>query len=127
MLFMLDGWVSSLVYSFFIYTLVASFDNVGKAIGVIFLVVQISGSGAAYPMPMLPEFMSYISPYLPITHSVTAVRAAIAGIYDNDYWIALGKLLLFVPPMLLLGLVLRKPLVRLNRSYSAAAERTRLL
>lgn len=127
MLFMLDGWVSSLVYAFFIYTLVASFDNVGKAIGVIFLVVQISGSGAAYPMPMLPEFISKISPYLPVTHSVTALRAAIAEIYNNDYWIALGKLLLFIPPMLLLGLVLRKPLFRLNRSYAAAAERTKLL
>ena len=35
LLFMLSGWVSSLVFSFFIYTLVASFGNVGKAIGVL--------------------------------------------------------------------------------------------
>lgn len=127
LLFMLDGWASSLVYAFFIYTLVASFDNVGKAIGVIFLVVQISGSGAAYPLSMLPDFIGAISPYLPVTHSVTALRAAIAGIYDNDYWIALGKLLLFIPPMLLLGLLLRRPLARVNRAYSRAAESTRLL
>ncbi|WP_314688741.1 YhgE/Pip domain-containing protein [uncultured Bifidobacterium sp.] len=127
LLFMLTGWVSSLVYAFFIYTLVASFDNVGKAIGVIFLVVQISGSGAAYPLSVLPDFISVISPYLPVTHSVTALRAAIAGIYANDYWIALGRLLLFIPPMLLLGLLLRRPLARVNRAYVRAAEGTRLL
>lgn len=127
LLFMLAGWVSSLVYSFFIYTLVASFDNVGKAIGVIFLVVQISGSGAAYPLSVLPDFIGAISPYLPVTHSVTALRAAIAGIYANDYWIALGKLLLFIPPMLLLGLLLRRPLARINRAYAKAADSTRLL
>ncbi|MBW3079066.1 YhgE/Pip family protein [Bifidobacterium simiiventris] len=126
-LFMLDGWVSSLVYSFFAYTMVVSFGNVGKAIGVLYLVVQICGSGAAYPLQILPDFVSTLSPWLPITHSVTMVRAAIAGIYANDYWIALGKLALFVPPLLLLGLLLRKPLVGFNKWYVAQVESTKLL
>ncbi|NEG89061.1 YhgE/Pip family protein [Bifidobacterium aerophilum] len=126
-LFMLDGWVSSLVYSFFAYTMVVSFGNVGKAIGVLYLVVQICGSGAAYPLQILPDFVSALSPWLPVTHSVTMVRAAIAGIYANDYWIAMGKLLLFVPPLLLLGLLLRKPLVGFNKWYVAQVESTKLL
>lgn len=127
LLFMLDGWVSSLVYSLFAYTMVVSFGNVGKAIGVLYLVVQICGSGAAYPLQILPDFVSALSPWLPVTHSVTMVRAAIAGIYANDYWLAMGKLLLFVPPLLLLGLLLRKPLVGFNRWYVAQVESTKLL
>lgn len=126
-LFMLDGWASSLVYSFFAYTMVVSFGNVGKAIGVLYLVVQICGSGAAYPLQILPDFVGALSPWLPVTHSVTMVRAAIAGIYANDYWIALGRLLLFVPPLLLLGLVLRKPLIGFNKWYVAQVESTKLL
>ncbi|RBP99032.1 YhgE/Pip domain-containing protein [Bifidobacterium xylocopae] len=126
-LFMATGWISGLVYAFFIYALVASFGNVGKAIGVIFLVMQISGSGGAYPLQVLPGFVSAVNPYLPVSHSVQAMRAAIAGIYMNDYWIEIGKLLLFVPPMLLLGLLLRKPLVKFNQWYVAKVETTKLI
>ncbi|MUH59420.1 YhgE/Pip domain-containing protein [Bifidobacterium canis] len=126
-LFMLDGWISSLVYSFFTYTLVSTFANVGKAIGVLFLVIQISGSNAAYPLSILPHFISSISPWLPVSYSVTAMRAAIAGIYENDYWIAIGKLLLFVLPMIFIGLVLRHLLLGFNRWYEAKVESTKLL
>ncbi|KAB7790616.1 YhgE/Pip domain-containing protein [Bifidobacterium leontopitheci] len=127
LLYMLTGWTSGLVYAFLIYTFVVSFGNVGKAIGVLLLVVQISGSGAAYPLQLLPGFISDISPFLPVTHSVNMIRAAIAGMYMNDYWTELGWLLAFLVPTLLLGLVLRKPLVGFNRWYVAKVESTKLL
>lgn len=67
LLFMLSGWLASLVFSFFTYTMVVSFGNVGKAIGVLMLIVQISGANAAYPVQMLPtsspkSVRSYRSP-----------------------------------------------------------------
>lgn len=126
-LFMLNGWLSGLVYVFIIYEFVAGFGNIGKALGVILLVMQISGSGGAYPLQVIPGFINDISPFLPVTHSVQAARAAIAGIYMNDYWIALGKLLLFVPPLLLLGMVLRKQLLRFNQWYVARVQKTKLI
>ena len=55
------------------------------------------------------------------------MRAAIAGIYYMDYWRAAGMLLAFVPPLLLLGLLLRKPLVRFNQWYVAQVESTKVL
>ncbi|MBW3080936.1 YhgE/Pip domain-containing protein [Bifidobacterium saguinibicoloris] len=127
LLFMLTGWASSLLFSFFAYTMVVSFGNVGKAIGVLMLIVQISGSNAAYPLQVLPGWIGAISPFLPVTHSVTMIRAAIAGVYDMDYWRALGQLFLFVPPLLLVGLVLRKPLVRFNQWYVAKVESTKVV
>lgn len=126
-LFMLTGWVSSLVFSFFVYTMVVSFGNVGKAIGVLMLIMQISGSNAAYPLQMLPSWLSSISPFLPATHAVIALRASIAGIYNMDYWKAIGALLLFIPPLLLIGLVLRKPLITFNQWYVANMESTKLI
>lgn len=126
-LFMLTGWVSSLVFSFFVYTMVVSFGNVGKAIGVLMLIMQISGSNAAYPLQMLPSWLSSISPFLPATHAVTALRASIAGIYNMDYWKAIGALLLFILPLLLIGLVLRKPLITFNQWYVANMESTKLI
>lgn len=127
LLFMLSGWVGGLVFVFFIYTLVVSFGNIGKAIGMLLLVFQVSGSAGSYPLQTLPEFMQWLSPFLPITHAINAMRAAIAGVYRNDYWIELGKLLLFVPPLLLLGLVLRKPLIGFNRWMTAQLEKTKLI
>ena len=110
-----------------VHTMVVSFGNVGKAIGVLMLIVQISGANAAYPVQMLPDFIAKVSPLLPLTHAVTMMRAAIAGIYDMDYWRAAGMLLAFVPPLLLLGLLLRKPLVRFNQWYVAQVESTKVL
>lgn len=127
LLFMLSGWIGGLVFAFFVYTMVVSFGNVGKAIGMLMLVFQVSGSAGSYPLQVLPEFMQRISPFLPITHAIRAMRAAIAGMYGNDYWVELGMLLLFVPPLLLLGLLLRKPLVGLNRRINAQLERTKLI
>ena len=126
-LFMLAGWTSSLVFSFFTYTMVASFGNIGKAIGVLVLVAQISGSNGAYPLAVLPKIISDINPFLPATHSIVALRAAIAGIYNNDYWHALGSLLLFLIPLLLIGLVLRIPLVKFNKWYVAKVESTKVI
>lgn len=126
-LFMLTGWLAGLVFAFMIYTLVVSFGNAGKAVGVFLLVVQISGAGGAYPLQMLPAFFQNISPFLPGTHVINALRAAIAGIYANDYWISMGYLALFLVPTLLLGLVLRKPVVNINRKFVAAVESTRMV
>ena len=124
---MLTGWLSSLVYSFFMYAMVVSFYNVGKAIGVIMLAMQISGSGGGYPLQVLPHFTTQISPFLPATHSITAMRAATAGIYGNEYWIAMGKLALFLIPALLVGLVIRKPIMRFNRWYAHTLEETKVI
>ena len=110
LLFMLCFWVSGLVYSLFIYTLVLAFANLGKAIAVLFLILQVTAGGGAYPLQVLPEFFQIASPFMPATHTINAMRAAMMGIYNGDYYTSMGMLLLFVLPSLLLGLVLRKPL-----------------
>ncbi|RSX55187.1 phage infection protein [Bifidobacterium dolichotidis] len=126
-LFILAGVVSSLVYSFIIYTFILIFANVGKAICVLILIMQISGSGGAYPLSILPAFVSNVHPFLPVSYSVTMMRAAIAGLYNNDYWIAMGGLLCFVPPMLIIGLLLHKPLSKFNNWYVGKVESTKIL
>lgn len=127
LLFMLCGWLSGLVYVLFTYTMVVSFGNVGKAIGVLMLIIQVSGANAAYPLQLLPGFISDLSPFLPVTHSVAALRASIAGIYNMDYWRETGLLLLFILPILLVGLVLRKPVIKFNQWYVAKVESTKLI
>ena len=126
-LYMLSLWTMGLVFSFTIYTFVVSFGNVGKALGVLLLVMQVSMAGGAYPLQVLPEFFRAASPFLPATHAINAVRAACMGVYRGDYWIDMARLLIFVLPMLLIGLVLRKPLVKFNHAFVATVEKTKLI
>ena len=116
-LFIFAGWFASLVFTLIIYTLTVSFGNVGKAISVLILVVSIAGAGGTFPIEMTPPFFQKIYPFVPFTYAINAMRAAVAGVYAHDYLLDLLKVLLHVPGMLILGLVLRNPLIRLNQFF----------
>lgn len=127
LLMILAGWIISLVFTLIVYTAVVAFGNAGKALCVLLLVIQISGSGGAYPLQLLPDWFQNISPFLPATYAIQALRSAIGGVYAADFWISLLLLALFIVPALLLGLVLRRPLIAYNRGMSEALESTKLM
>ena len=56
-----------------------------------------------------------------------AMREAIAGLYGNAYVRELGILSVFLILSLLLGLVLRKPVIRLNEMFAEKLEETKLM
>ena len=115
------------MFAFLVYSLVAAFANLGKAIAVLLLVVQVTGCGGSYPLQIMPWFVQAVSPYLPATHAVNAMRAAMMGTYGNDYWTSLGTLLLFLIPAAVIGLVLRKPLSRFMDWFVHHAEASKLV
>lgn len=126
-LFMLAGWIAGFVFCNLIYTLTVSFGDVGKAVAVVLLVMQVAGSGGTFPIEMSAGFFQAVYPFLPFTHGIAAMHACIGGIYGNEYWVEIGTLLLFLIPSLLLGLVLRNPVIRLNRFVIERLEQTKLM
>ena len=77
---------------------------------------------------MLPEgFFQAAYPFLPFVHSENAMRAAMFGIYNSDFWVELGTLAAYLVPALLLCLVLRKPVMRLNEWVEEKLESTKLM
>lgn len=125
-LYMLCFWVAGLVFAFIIYALVATFGNLGKGIGVILLILQVSGGGGSFPMQLLPEPIQALSPFLPIYHLVNAMRAAMFGIYNGDFWIEMGTLVLFALPLVLLG-VFRGPIVNHVNAFVSKVEASKLM
>lgn len=99
----------------------------GKAIAVVLMVIQVAGSGGTFPREMLPQAFQAIYPFLPFVHAENAMRAAMFGLYGNDFWVSLGTLAGFIVPALLLGLVLRKPIIRLNEWVERKLESTKLM
>lgn len=105
--FVLAGLIAGVVYSLFIYSLVFSFGDIGKAIGVILLVVQIGGSGGTFPIDVTPEFFVAINPYLPFTFVIEAMRECICGSFGADYWIYILKLMIYVFIALIIGIPIK--------------------
>ncbi|MDE8703317.1 YhgE/Pip domain-containing protein [Adlercreutzia equolifaciens] len=126
-LFMGVFWFAGLVFTFLIYALVFSFANLGKAIAVLLLIIQVTGCGGSFPLQLLPPFVQALSPWLPATHVVNAMRSAMMGTYGNDYWMQMGELALFLVPAALLGLVLRKPLAKFMNWYVEQVESSKLV
>lgn len=57
LLLMLCFWFAGLVFTFLVYSLVAAFANLGKAVAVLLLVVQVTGCGGSFPLQLLPSFV----------------------------------------------------------------------
>ncbi len=126
-LLMLDLWFSGLVFTFLIYVLVLAFANLGKALTICLLILQITGCGGSYPLQILPDFVQNVSPFLPATHTVDAMRAAMFGMYNGDFWIQLGELALFLIPAALIGFALRKPFEKFMKWYVRTVESTKII
>lgn len=125
--FMLVGWLAGFVFSNMIYTFTVSFGDIGKAIAVVLLVMQVAGSGGTFPIEMTADFFQAVYPFLPFTHAINAMHAAMAGAYGMEFWIELGTLSLYLIPSLALGLVFRRPVIRANRWIIEKLEETKLM
>lgn len=126
-LFLLGCWFSSLVFVNIIYTLTVSLGDIGKAVSVILLVVQVAGTGGTFPIEVAPSFFRAVYPLLPFTHSMAALRETVGGMYGMNYWIDLGKLAIFLGISLIVGLVLRKPIIKANDAFTEKQEETKLM
>lgn len=58
---------------------VAALGYRGRALSVILLCLQITSTGATFPVETAPKFFQFLSPLLPMTHVARTIRAAIAG------------------------------------------------
>ncbi len=123
--FILASVICALVYTFIIYTLTSSFGDIGKAVAVVFMVIQVAGAGGTFPIELLPKVYGAINPYFPFTCGINAMRECIGGMYGNVYWGNLaGMCALYVPLNLIIGLLLRKQVHRLKEAFESKIEET---
>lgn len=125
--FVLAGWIASLVFSNIVYTLTVSFGDIGKALAVVLLVMQVGGSGGTFPIEMTGPVFQAIYPFLPFTHGINAMHAAMAGAYHMEYWVELGILASYLIPSLALGVVFRRPVIKANDWIIEKLESTKLI
>ncbi len=125
--FVFAGMVESFVYVFFIYAISVAFKHIGKAIGVLLVILQIPGASGTYPIEMMPDFFKNLHPWLPFTYGINAMREAIAGFYGNYYAQNLLVLALFLVPSLLIGVTARRHLLNVNALFDRKLGETDLM
>ena len=123
----LTGALTAFTFSLLIYSLALSFGDVGKAIVVVIMVMQIAGSSGTFPIELLPEIYQKFYRFFPFPYAIDAMRECICGMYGNYYWQQIGYLMLFAVAALLIGLLVRKPFMGLNRFMEEKLEETELL
>ena len=117
----------ALVFSLLIYSLTISFGDVGKAIVVVVMVLQIAGSSGTFPIELLPDVYQKIYHIFPFPYAIDAMRECICGLYGLTWLKNIGCLLIFGAAALLIGLWVRKPFMGLNHFMEEKLEETEML
>lgn len=102
--------IASLLFTLINYGLVFAFGNLGEAVAIIVLVIQVAGAGGTYPIQMLPKMFQVLYNIMPFNFAMTAMRETIAGSYGSVY---LKNILI----MLLISIVLVPLFIFLHKLY----------
>ena len=94
--------VAALTFLLMVYALTRAFGDAGKALAMVFLAVQLSSSGGILPVELSGGLFANISPWLPLTWVVQAIKASMFGAYDGMWlrplgWVALAGLVVAMP------------------------------
>ena len=93
LLFIFSCLLVSMTFMILIYSIISAIGTVGKGIGVILLVLQISATGGLYPIQIMHPFFRALYPYMPMTYGITLVREAQLGVVWSNYMPALAILI----------------------------------
>ncbi len=107
LLFILLSVLVSIVFISIVYTLVSLFGNVGKALAIVIMVLQIAGGGGTFPIQVTPKFFQAIHPYLPFTYAVDALREAVGGVVPEILIYNLICLVLFGVVIFTIGFIVK--------------------
>lgn len=102
----LFAFIVGLTFMMIVYVLVALFNNLGKGMAIIILVLSISGGGGNFPIQMSGPFFRFINPLLPFTYGVNLLREPVGGIYWPNAKKYIFVLILFTVVFFLLGFIL---------------------
>lgn len=107
--FILLSMMTSVTYMSIVSFLAIAFDNIGRFIAMLLLVLQLGAAGGVFPILLSNGFFQALNPLMPMTYSIYAYRQAISsGLGASTYWTNfLALVLISIAFNLLLILFLR--------------------
>ncbi len=77
--------VGTLTFLLIVFALTRAFGDAGKALSILFLAVQLSSSGGILPVELSGRLFMDLSPWMPLTWVVKAIKATLFGAYDQAW------------------------------------------
>jgi putative membrane protein len=87
--------VASVTFLLVVLALLRAFGDTGKGIALLLLVLQLSASGGITPVELTGDVFQGLSPWLPFTWVVRALRVGMFGAFDGAWWPALAMVVVF--------------------------------
>ncbi|WP_125154265.1 YhgE/Pip domain-containing protein [Clostridium rectalis] len=109
-LMILFSLITAFTFSIIIYSCVALLGNVGKALAIVLMIVQLAGSGGTYPIQVDPMIFRILQPFFPFTYAIGGFREAIAGPLISSVVLDLVVLIVQAFIFILIGYFLKSPL-----------------
>ena len=125
--FVLACCLCSLNFAMMNFALVYALDNIGMALAVIIMVLQVAGSGGSYPVHVLPALFQKLYPFMPFHYGMDMLRETVGGMYGHTYrncaLILLGMCVVFT----VFGLLVYYPARKLNAAIAESKERSGIM
>lgn len=119
-------FIVGLSFMVVIYSLVSVFGNVGKALALIILVFQISGTNGIYPIEIMSPIMQSLMPYLPMTYGILMLKDAVFGVIWPSFISNLGCLLVFPLVAILLSILIKEKLDKSSKYFNKKLSESKL-
>ncbi|PGS34414.1 phage infection protein, partial [Bacillus cereus] len=94
--FILFSIVTSLAFIALIQCLVTAFGDAGRFIAIITLIIQLTTSAGTFPLELIPKFLQPFNAWLPMTYSVSGLKAVVSSGDFNFMWKNVGVLMIFI-------------------------------
>ncbi|MCU4982912.1 YhgE/Pip family protein [Bacillus thuringiensis] len=94
--FILFSIVTSLAFIALIQCLVTAFGDAGRFIAIITLIMQLTTSAGTFPLELIPKFLQPFNAWLPMTYSVSGLKAVVSSGDFNFMWQNIGVLMIFI-------------------------------
>ncbi|MBE6068902.1 MAG: YhgE/Pip domain-containing protein [Clostridium lundense] len=111
------GVYTSIIFMMIIYTLVSVFGNVGKAIAMVVMVLQVAASGGTFPIQLTSPFFQSINPMLPFTYAVGGMRETVGGILKDLLIFNIYKLSIYFVTSLVIGMSLKGKVNKIMKKF----------
>ena len=125
-LFIASCILVSMIFMILIYSIISAIGTVGKAIGVVLLVLQISATGGIYPIQIMHPFFRALYPYMPMTYGITLVREAQLGTVWSNYIPALAILLAIGFVTIIAAVIIKEKLDKPSHYFEEKLEESKL-
>ena len=98
----------SVVFMIFVYSVFSALGHIGKAISILLLVFQISGTGGIYPIEIMDPIFKALYPYLPMTYAINIVREATLGLLWSNYMPSFWVLIAIAVATVIICLIIKE-------------------